>query len=178
MEQETKTHLRRANYFTDGDAETPLLNIQEYPTCYFFVKPLPKQPCDYFSVELCFRNMLKLKLHLANLLCVFTVLLISSNIVVNAMDVDVIVQTVDDSHDQKKQGQIITEDTDQVDNGMFNLIKDPTEGDGLFDYIIPAFPSVVFVIIQGFEEQNKAFFYYRPLLNSIPLWIQNRQIRI
>ncbi len=123
--------------------------------------------------------MLRLKLHLANLLCVFTVLLISSNIVVNAMGVDVIVQTVDDdSHDHKKQGQIITEDTDQVDNGMFNLVKDPTEGDGLFDYIIPALPSLVFVFNEGFEEQNKAFFNYFPLLNSVPLWIQNRQIRI
>lgn len=122
--------------------------------------------------------MLRLKLHLANLLCVFTVLLISSNIVVNAMDVDVIVQSTDDSNDQKKQGQIITEDTDQVDNGMFSLVKDPTEGDGLFDYIIPALPSLVFVFNEGFEEQNKAFFNYFPLLNSVPLWIQNRQIRI
>lgn len=122
--------------------------------------------------------MLKLKLHLANLLCVLTALLISSNIVVNALSVDVITQNTSDSQDQKKQSLVINEDVDQTNNGVFNLVKDPTEGDGLFEYIIPHIPSLVFVVNFGFEEKEKVFFNYFPLLKSIPLWIQNRQIRI
>lgn len=123
-------------------------------------------------------DMLKLKLHFASLLCVFTALLISSNIVVNALGTDIAAESPLRHQDCKKHEQAIHEDTDLSNNSIFNLIKDPTEGESFLDYIISIFQPVSFVFVQGFKEKEKVFCNYFPLLKAVPLWIRNEQIRI
>jgi hypothetical protein len=121
--------------------------------------------------------MLKIKLHLARLCCVLTTLLISGNVVVSAMNLDVKIEQTTDHHSTKKQLTTFKEDVDQ-DSSVVNLIKDPTEGDAEFYYIEQVVPHFVFEIEYDFEAKSKVFYNYFPLLKSLPLWIEHRQIRI
>lgn len=117
------------------------------------------------------------KLHIARLLCLVIIFLISSNVaysveIYNATSSQEFSNSSNQHHDQGDHF-IVNGEFDQ----LFNLVKDPQEID--FDLFLEEC-SFVAVIIQGFYfiEKNLFVSYSPPILNHVPLWITNLQIRL
>ena len=117
------------------------------------------------------------KSHIARLLCLLIIFLISSN-VVHSFEVYIDSSAKDSTslisiqHDHT--GQAIA--NDEVDQ-LFNLVKDPQEID--FDLFLEdcAFVAVIIKAFLYFESKSY-FTYNEPILNLAPLWIRNLQIRL
>lgn len=122
--------------------------------------------------------MLKLKLHIARLLCIVTIFLISSNTLLNAFEIN-IPEYLKKLDDYKKKNVLTwhQDDVTQINNAL-SLVKDPTEEDFLFDYIQIDQPELVWAVFSEVLVKGNGFISYSPLIKAIPLWIQNRQILI
>lgn len=119
---------------------------------------------------------MKFKLHIARLLCLISILLIGGNVLANSVDYSVDYSVLFD-HDHKHPGVHLTSNHG-LSNSQLNLLKDPTEGDVDFLYVAEVLPSMVCETLFPKEEVLKIFFKYSPLLKSLPLWIENQQMRI
>jgi len=122
--------------------------------------------------------MLKLKLHIARLLCIVTIFLISSNTLLNAFEIN-IPEYLKKLDDYKKKNVLTwhQDDISQINNAL-NLVKDPTEEDFFFDYIQIDQPELVWAVFSEVLVKGNGFISYSPLIKAVPLWIQNRQILI
>lgn len=117
------------------------------------------------------------KSHIARLLCLLIIFLISSNVVhsfgayknSSVKDSTGLIRIQYDHTDQA----IANDEIDQ----LFNLVKDPQEID--FDLFLEDC-SFIAVIVKAFlYVDKKSFFaYIEPILNHVPLWIRNLQIRL
>jgi len=117
------------------------------------------------------------KSHIARLLCLLIIFLISSN-VVHSFEVYIDSSAKDSTslisiqHDHTGQA-IVNDEVDQ----LFNLVKDPQEID--FDLFLEDCASVADIIKAFLYVEEKPYFTYNePTLNLAPLWIRNLQIRL
>lgn len=123
--------------------------------------------------------MVRIKLFIAKLFCIISILLISCNIGFSSFGYEFqnnkesTLVGIDKNHTPlMKDGQRAN------DFSSINLLKDPTEGDVEFFFAPFVIQKFIFEILLISDKDDPTFSNYFPLLKSIPLWIENRQILI
>lgn len=122
--------------------------------------------------------MLNYQLHIARFFCFLTAFLVSSGTIVNAIEIEKKLfskQEITTNHENKLIYKFEkNSDTDDI----FNLTKDPTEGDiDFFDMAYQEFLPIQFYFTPVLKDKQH-FFFYNPVIKERPIWIRNRQIRI
>lgn len=123
---------------------------------------------------------MKIKLHIARIFCLFTILLVGSNIAISAsatLTDDFVVSSELPKELSKYTHTVFKKGVDQSANGL-NLVKNPTEAVLMYYYIGKSQPSLVYFYESVLNKVRKDVFHYSPLIKALPLWIQNLQIRI
>lgn len=124
--------------------------------------------------------MVRIKLFIAKIFCIISILLISCSIGFTSFgyayqnaNEDFVQVDLDQKH------STLVKDGQHVDDlSSLNLIKDPTEGDAEIFFVPFVIQKFIFEVLLISDIDDPIFTQYYPLLKSLPLWIENRQILI